>query len=228
MDGQQRVHHGPRRRAASAGPGPIVLLLPLMVLALALLHIQERRPGLGRRAQPPAAADGGPVGAWVGSADAPSGGRLQVSLTRLHSDPDRQRFETTSLGRRLQLGKGEPWRLALRHVGDEGADLDLARMVVEDAAGGRLRPLPAPVTGEGVADPLAVLLAAPAHLAAGSARTLVLWGPAPGDAPRLCGLPGSVAPIVSLAPSSVARSELDGTLASIERFARAQPAPAGE
>ena len=75
---------------------------------------------------------------------------------------------------------------------------------------------------------LAVLLAAPAHLAAGSARTLVLWGPAPGDAPRLCGLPGSVAPIVSLAPSSVARSELDGTLASIERFARAQPAPAGE
>jgi hypothetical protein len=204
------------------------LLLPLLVLLLAVLHLAERRPGLGRRAQPPRACGGEEVEAWAGSVEVPSGGRLQVNLAPLHSNSDRQRFEAQSLARRLDLGEGEPWRLVLRHVGHPGADLELGGLVVADEGGARLRPLSPPAQTEGIADPLAVLLAAPERLTAGSARTLVLWGPAPSGTPRLGGLGVSGPELVPLVPGSVAGSELDGSLVRIERFARIQPPRRGD
>jgi hypothetical protein len=197
-------------------------------MALALVHLHEQRPFLGRRAAPPGGASAGDVGAWVGAAGTAEGGRLHVSLAPLHSDPTRQRFEADSLASRLELDGGEPWRLVLRYVAEAGAELELERMAVSDGAGGLLRPLPAPGEVAGVADPLAVLLAAPKRLRAGSARTLVLWGDAPGEDAHLEVSAADGALAVPLGPGSVDHSELDGCLARVERFSRLRRAEGEE
>lgn len=209
----------PRR----TGPGPLVLILPLLTLILAVLWSRHwRQTSSGERPEPPAAAQEREVEGWVGSGELAPGLLLSARLVPLHDEAQRQSFDREVLAQRLGLGPGEPWRLVLELVAPaagaaDETSLELTAAAVEDSAGARLEPVladrPSAVQGE-VVDPLRALLALPGQsLHAGQAVTLVLWGAAPGAGARLLGFGEPI----DLQARRVRVDVLPATLARLER-----------
>ena len=205
--------------AGPRGPGPVVLVLPMLALALGILWARHgRSPNGGPRPDPPAPEREGAVAGWVGEALPAPGARLEARLVPLHGDPVRQSFDRDVLAGRLGLAAGRPWQLELRYTAPDGVvapalPLPAARLC--DAAGACLVPavpsVPAPSEGE-CADPLLTLLAPPPALAPGERVTVVLWGEPPGEGARL--VLDSIE--VPLRPSKVPQEALPRTLARLE------------
>jgi hypothetical protein len=119
--------------------GPIVMLLPLLSVVVALMWMHDRRPAPGPRAEPPLAAEVRDVDGWGGVLELLDGVRVVASVTRLHADPERQRFDAAALGARLArvwpeiaeggpgaARDGEPWRLRLQLVAPTGPSSERA------------------------------------------------------------------------------------------------------
>jgi len=171
------------------------MLFPLLFLAVAIAYMQNRRPEPSAPPPPPEHAQDERVETWLGQGITAGGGQLLVSLSRSHADPTRQEFETGSLARQFDLESGEPWRLELRLVGDEGTpSIDPTKLRVEDGQGMALQPLPAvmPEPAPAVTDPVAVLFGTPRQLPAGETMGIVAWGRAPVGPARLVGFGGEV------------------------------------
>ena len=173
-----------RHRDVPRGPGPIVLLLPVLSLAFGVLWAKKAStPWGGPRPRPPVLSEVTERDAWVGEAEHASG-RLIARLVPIHESSPRLIFERDALASRLALGPGRPWRLELELHGQEtgGDPLELAGLPVVHSAGRlelavfeHVEPGPAEV-----ADPLRTLLAPPpGGLAPGHELPLVLWGPVP-------------------------------------------------
>lgn len=167
------------QRGRTAFPGPLLLLFPLLAFAIAIARLQNARPQPGGYPAAPSQGRAIAAEAWVDRA----GGEVRATLTRLHADAERQRFDTRALQRRLGFGAGEPWRLELRYdPRDPGAaPLDLEALAVRDAAGLKLLApeAPAPPPPDGVADPVAVWVSPPTALAPGRTTSVLLWGDEP-------------------------------------------------
>jgi hypothetical protein len=200
-----------RRRSAPF----LFVLLPAAILAL-LLALLLQRPHTRVDVVPPVASDPDQtVAAFAGRIDGADGSRLVARLAPLHADPDRQRFEASSLQRRLDLEAGEPWRFSLRWDGPEDPDgtggaasgvfgaegpargeprseavgLGLGPLEVHDAGGRALSSIRADELGDGVVDPLRTLFAPPGGaLRHGQAVDWVLWGRRPVDGAQVVGL----------------------------------------
>lgn len=206
-----------------SGPGPFVLILPLLTLILAVLWSRHwRQASTGERPEPPTTAEEREVQGWVGSGQPAPGLLLSARLVPLHDEAARQTFDREVLADRLGLGPGEPWRLVLEFVAPtavaaDTSALELMAVAVEDQAGARLGPMfsdrPSPAQGE-VVDPLRALLALPAQsLDVGHAVTLILWGQAPGAGARLLGLGEPI----ELQARRVRVDVLPATLARLDR-----------
>jgi hypothetical protein len=178
--------HDPPRGPRPGLPGPLLLLVPLTVLAATLAWLPSRRPAGGRYPEAPPAGEAREVDAWSGSGAAGEG-RLVAALTRLHADPARQAFDAGALARRLALPPGEPWRLELRYEAPPGAEpwAVPASLGVRGEGGGALGAPARPSTAGGAVDPVAVLVSPPAALAPGRRTELVLWGEEPRGEARL-------------------------------------------
>ena len=199
------------------GPGPLLVLLPALILAI-VLALFFRRPPTLRRLDPPDVSDPDEaVPALFGSLCAADGSALAARLTPMHADPVRQSFEAATLRRRLDLPEGEPWRLSLRwdppsdpgggaasgRLGSGGpargeavperAELALGPVRIDDEQGLALAALEERAFGGAAesarADPLRALFGPPAGgLRSGQAADWILWGRAPGAGARLVGL----------------------------------------
>ena len=206
----------------SSDPGPIVLVLPLAALVAGVLWLRHGQgAGTGARPTPPEADVAQLVEGWIGELALDPGARLEARLVPLHGDAERQAFDRDALAGRLGRTDGQPWQLELRYPGSPESDvsLPLAGLLVRDAAGACLAPgvEAAPAPGEdAAADPLRSLLAPPVALAPGTGLTIVLWGRAPGEAPRLV----LGAHEVALRAERVASDSIPRTLARLEREAR--------
>lgn len=229
MSAREELH--PRRLPAALW---LLGALPAVLFLVAALLYARREPA-GAPPAPAGEAEVASVTGWIGGVDAPGGARLYVRLARLHAGELRQAFDRDALARRYELGPGEPWRLVLRLVGDDaGSELELGGLAVADAGGVRLRPIRVdePPAEDGVADPLAVLLAPPERLHSGEEVSLVLWGPAPASgAIRLVGLAASDAGaarplLVALEERALAPEPAECALASLEVFAKPAAPPA--
>jgi hypothetical protein len=209
-------HASPARRSARRHR-PLLVLLPFLFGALALLHLLQR-PRRGDPAPPPSQSDpGADVAAWRGELVGARGAWLEARLSPLHADPERQDFEARTLRRRLDLEEGRAWRLrvlwsapratqgaaagaplALGERGPGGAEplasaepsgIGLGAVEVVDDAGVAARSLPPPESGTDAHDPLRVLLAPPpGALRPGQAADWILWGRAPRPGATLRGL----------------------------------------
>lgn len=180
--------HDQGTRGRLAFPGPLLLLFPLLAFAIGVARLQQRRPAAAGYPTAPSQGLSQAAEAWVGRRDA----TLSATLTRLHADEARQRFETAALRRRLDLGPGEPWRLELRYDppgGSEATRLTLDELGVSDAEGLQLLALsaPPPPPRGGVADPVAVWFGQPATLDPARTATILLWGEEPGSNALLVG-----------------------------------------
>jgi len=206
-----------------SGPGPFVLILPLLTLILAVLWSRHwRQSSTGERPAPPAVAQEREVAGWVGSGELAPGLFLSARLVPLHDEAPRQTFDREVLADRLGLGPGEPWRLVLELVAPgpgttDASSLDLIAAAVKDSAGVRLGPVfpheLSPSAGE-IVDPLRALLGLPASgLEVGHAVTLVLWGEAPGPGARLVGFGEPI----DLQARRVRVDVLPATLARLDR-----------
>jgi hypothetical protein len=216
----EREELRPRRLSAAAA---LVVGLPLLFFLASILyprHEAAEPPG-----EPEPSVEAATVDGWVGAVEAPGGGRLLVRLARLHASELRQAFDRDALARRFELGAGEPWRLVLRLVAEEGTgELALARLAVEDSKGDVLAPIRAALSlaPNAIGDPLATLLAPPERLRPGEERSLVLWGgePAPGGV-RLTGLEAlgerGEALAIALERRALTREPDEMALASLER-----------
>ncbi len=209
------------RPVDSRGPGPIVLVPPLLALVLGILWVRHGngfRPR-GDRPFPPQSALETQVPGWVGQAEPTGGTRLDVRLVSLHDQADRQRFDRDALAGRLGLEGGQPWRLVLRYSADPAAAvpaLPLDGLELNWGDGKRL--LPAVSTSQGVSedvgvDPLRSLLALPETLAPNHDVTVVVWGDTPGQDLRLD--VGSTQ--VQLRAEPVAAGTVPPTLARLDR-----------
>ncbi|MDA1266969.1 MAG: hypothetical protein O2816_17960 [Planctomycetota bacterium] len=201
------------------GPGPVVLILPVLVFVCVLLWMRHgRERDGGATPAPPAETTGLEVAGWRGVASV-SGAQLDVRLMPLHADARRQAFDQEVFAELLSPGEGQPWQLELRYAapGASAPDLPLAQVVVRDGAGAQLRPLRGDVPRllEGrAADPLHALLALPAEpLAPGESLTLVLWGTAPGAGARL-----EIGDLrCDLSATRIASTDVPRTLATLDR-----------
>jgi len=213
------LRHDHRPEPPRIGPG--VLLVPLLVLALALVYSRNRFGApQGDHARPPTQEIEDGVPGWAGSVDA-SEGRLIARLAPLHSDPVRQRFDTLALGRRFGRDQGAPWRLVLSLTGQTRAGspgLDLDDIVVVDVDGLALEPVLEPVWPNqvGVLDPVSVLFAPPpGQLFPGEEISLVLWGRIPEEGARVSGLGDNGG--VPLHAERVPREGFSRSLARLDR-----------
>jgi len=239
---------GPHSRARRpAGPGRLLLLLPLLFLLVAVAHLLRREPLLSPRT-PGVSSPDESVAAFTGELERQGGGWLSATLTPLHADPRRQAFERQSMAQRLDLDPGEPWRLTVRWElargagepapgpgrGETGAPLPppglaLGPVEVRDARGQALGSLPAPAAREGEpVSPLRALFAPPqGALRPGQTADWILWGRAPAEGTRLVGLvpqddPDFLAATgfggpFPLRATSVRRGDLGQPLARLER-----------
>lgn len=182
------------RPPAPVLPGPVLLLLPLLLLAVAVRLQRGYREEPG--APPEAPPSGGPesVEGWVGATELAGAGSLSARLRPLHADPERQRFDARSLSRRLDLGAGEPWSLVLSLEGPADSALDLRGLRITGGGAAALRtlvelsPVDAhPAAPGGIVDPLWGALAAQKELRPETPARLVLWGTAPEGALELRG-----------------------------------------
>jgi len=195
------------------GPGPLLVLLPALILAV-VLALLLRRPPTFRRLDPPEVSDpDAAVPALLGTLPAADGGALAARLTPMHADPARQAFEAAALRKRFALPEGEPWRLSLRwdppddgsggaasarfgtagpargEAGTGQAALALGPVGIEDEEGLALDSLGTPAPGGAGVDPLRVLFGPPTGgLRPGQTADWILWGRAPGHGARLVGL----------------------------------------
>lgn len=207
-----------RHRDVPRGPGPIVLLLPVLSLAFGVLWAKKASsPWGGPRPRPPVLSEVTERDAWVGEAEYGSG-RLLARLVPIHGSSPRLVFERDALASRLALGPGRPWRLELELHGEEaGVDpLELGGVSVVHAVG-RLELAVSeqvePAPGE-VADPLRTLLAPPpGGLAPGHELPLVLWGPVPEGPVKL--LVGGL--VLELGERQVPADVVGETLARLDR-----------
>jgi hypothetical protein len=122
----------------------------------------------------------------AGTLELSPSGRLMVHLDPLNEDPRRQAFDKVALLRRLELPKGEPWRLRLEAEG-EAPGSPPADVQILDSVGACLAPIldgATPRAGA-VEDPLFGIFRP--HELAGevSGWELVLWGRPPGPGGRL-------------------------------------------
>jgi len=222
-DSPRRAEHA--RRAVV---GPYLLLFPLLLLAIAVAWLQDRRPEPAAPPRSPETAETHSLPTWRGESVLAAGGVLYARLARLHARRERQTFDAAALSGRLGLESGEPWHLELTWTGDsEGAPLELGRVSVHDDAGQCQTSLPAPEPGA-LADPLAVLFQAPASLGHGEKISFLLWGEEPADGAWLEGL----GPALELRPGAVEVRGDGAAIASLRRRVespvKAGPAPTRE
>ncbi len=122
----------------------------------------------------------------AGTLELSPSGRLMVHLDPLNVDPRRQAFDKVALSRRLELTKGEPWRLRLEAEGEAPGSAPRDVQVL-DSAGTCLAPIlegTTPSAGA-VKDPLFGIFQP--HELTGDVPgwELVLWGRPPGPGVRL-------------------------------------------
>ncbi|MFT7484309.1 MAG: hypothetical protein ACI9F9_000149, partial [Candidatus Paceibacteria bacterium] len=130
---------------------------------------------------PPGHAFEGEVASWKGELILPGGGLLEVSIARLHPEPEWQDFETRTLRERFQKTTGEPWQVSLitsenctDAVDLMGARVQTGHEVLQSA----LSQTGAPST---FADPVQVLFRVPERIQPGLRMRFVLWGDEPGE-----------------------------------------------
>lgn len=199
------------------------LLLPVFAFAVTLWILSSGDRGDRGTPTPPPRGTGVEVIGLAGTLVGEHGARVEVRLSPLHADADRQRFDAEELREHFGIERGEPWRLEIVYVGDparavdEQPVLDLSRLEVHDAEGRALSGVVDAARIDDLAgDPLAVLLRrARTRLVAGESTQRVLWGEAPGDGARVTGLFG--AGDAPLFPRPDAATDLALTPASLQQ-----------
>ncbi len=199
------------------------LLLPVFAFAVTLWILSSGGRGERGTPTPPPGGTGVEVIGLAGTLLGEHGARVEVRLSPLHADPERQRFDAEELREHFGIEHGEPWRLEIAYVGDPARDaadqpvLDLSRIEVRDADGRAMTGVLDAARVEGLAgDPLAVLLRrSRATLAAGESTQRVLWGEVPGERARVTGLFG--AEDAPLFPRTDAATELALSPASLRQ-----------
>ena len=228
------------RASPRAGRLRALLLIALVGVSASavLLWMRAERTVADREPRAPVFDTDPDVAGWSGEIELESGERLVARLTRLHAQPELQRFDALALRRRLDLAEGEPWRVDLRlfasRANAQNADassasasaLALRSVRVRDADGQAQHELAdTSFPDRSLIDPLTVLLAPPASdLHPGEAVTLFLWGREPrGDV----AIEGLTQATIALSPSKIRRSEVESSLARLDRALPARPrAPA--
>jgi len=223
--------------------GPVVMLVPVLLMLFMVLVLMDRTPDPGPRPEPPHAGEHLDVAGWSGELEAPLGERLTASLTGLHSEPSRQTFDKRALRARLGLAAGEPWLLTLRYLlppresspeelVEASPGLSVADLFVADADGTALVPIAAPDMDAGdIADPLRTLLAPTSgKIFPGQTVHVFLWGREPRGDAELRGIPspvaGGVEATIALHTKTVRRA--DGSLALLDRGAAGPLVEGGE
>lgn len=189
----------------------------------------------GGGTRPPAPVRETPVDVpgWSGDLPLPDGGRVTVSLARLHPDPRRQQLDAHALQQRLRpnVSPGEPFLCQITrraavgtgpsstsrsNANDASPVPSLASLTIVDDAGSALVAFPAigAVEPDRLVDPLASLVAPPdAPLAAGRTVAMLVFGREPGVGARAVFGAG---PSIALEPVRLATDELDAALARID------------
>jgi len=199
------------------GLGPAALLLPVFSALFVGLWITDA----GTRTSAPAteahADEEGALSVRVGTTVLPSGSRVDVRLSTMQTESQRQSFDREALARRFGLGTGEAWRLEVRFGASTAPSRERLRfeaIEVVDRDGRAARRLERDSTGP--VDPLLVLFEPPAEveLAVGEALQFVLWGRESGGAARLVGLElDGVDFEVPLTPLELREAELPASVA---------------
>lgn len=206
---------GGRDGEARSGPGPLWLLVPLLIAALAALSWDDLFGPRTGPARADMAASGG-VSAFAAEA-VPGWHRIQ--LVPFHPHPRRQAFEAAALRRTRDLDEGEPWRLLLVRSADT-ADFELGQVTISDSDGVALRPLEHRVDAHGEHDPLGVLLQPwTGPIAPEAERQVLLWGRRPRGTVRLSGIggrDGDPESSILLDPRELQPAELPRHLARLE------------
>lgn len=221
------------------GVGPIVLIVPALLFALAVLVLRDHAPDPGPRPAPPMAEGEGNVPGWSGIIEASyeegGGALVTANLSPLHPDPRRQAFDARALQKQLGLGPGEPWLLTLRYEArdrardqdgglpagepEDSEGLSVQYVTVRDSVGEALTTLD-PESSRSL-DPLRTLLApTPERVEPGESVHVFLWGREPVDEVTLHGVLGTPDVPMALQAKDVERH--GDTLAKLERD-RADP-----
>lgn len=171
-------------------------MVPIVAFAVTGMFLKHRDSERGGTPPAPPAENSLQVSGLTGILVGEHGARLEVRLSPLHADPERQRFDQNKLSRKFQLGSGEPWRLELRYHADpalpeaEQPRLDLEQLSIVNAAGQAFANIPSPTVAAGtLRDPLTELLSrGPTSIAAGHSSQHIVWGPVPAAGLRVSGL----------------------------------------
>jgi len=227
----ERNTHAPERPLS--GLGSAVLLLP--VLSAVSIGLWVTSPP--RAEAPPArtthADEELRTAVWTAQVPLADGSRLDVRVSRLQSDEQRQAFDREALARRFGLGTGEAWRCEVaRRGGGESASrttqADAREAHTDQVTGVVTASAPHVVDREGPAtraleftpdvagDPLLVLFRPPdGDIPPGTSLQFVQWGRRPGAGAELIGLTVDGAPLsIALSESEEGGARLPASVAS--------------
>jgi hypothetical protein len=106
----------------------------VLSLVLGVLYVRERARS-HVPSPPPLASDPNQlIAGFAGSIPGHAGATLEVRLSRLHADSDRQRYDADALRARLGLPVGEPWRLAIAWRGPRESPPEVPLAPLENGA----------------------------------------------------------------------------------------------
>jgi hypothetical protein len=223
--------HGPERPLN--GLGSAVLLLP--VLSAVSIGLWVTSPP--RTEAPPArtthADEELRTAVWAAQVPLADGSRLDVRVSRLQADEQRQAFDREALARRFGLGTGEAWRCEVARRGgreskspvtdgDANEATTWPALCVVTAAAPHVIDREGPATRaleftpDVAGDPLLVLFRPPdGEIAQGTSLQFVQWGRLPGAGAELVGLAIDGTPLsIGLSESEEGGARLPASVAS--------------